>query len=342
MSGSSQRRGIRTQKEQNEKGGRKQNVRCCKKYSTEDSNVRRVDLSEALRATSHRRHRNKMCTSSGNLDDFAKIDEHKLSGVIALNVVLEEVLSRYGGNFSYEYITKIIVESSDWERTWKYALKLRDDAVRLKKRIVSRQDCSTLRMILGKTLNSKERRLRETLGSHPGTPDSSDSEEEDQPLRVWVASQPSKMLPSDKEEDDSQEIPRQSKLVNVLNQIEKVEVNITSVDKTPKYLSKIEKADQVTITEDKALKPHVEKNIKITKNHKDDEEAEQEEKDAQPQVKPAAFTSTHYLSQSAAEVSLQRLQHYTIETTPTSGANPERRTIPGSSTFSCDVKDFEF
>ena len=179
-------------------------------------------------------------------------------------------MCRNGGKFSYEYLTKIILQYSDWEHNWKLGLKLRDDAVRLKTRIEFRQDCSTVRMILRKTLNSKERQRRETLGSHPGTPDSSNSEEEEY------------LVSSVKEEDDSQEIAQQPKLVSVQNVIEKVEVNITSVDKTPKYLSKNAKADQVTITEDKAPKPHVEKNIKITKNHKEDEEAEQEEKDAQP------------------------------------------------------------
>ena len=47
-------------------------------------------------------------------------------------------------------------------------------------------------------------------------------------------------------------------------------------------MSKIIKADQVTVTEDKALKPNEEKNIKTNKNHKDDEETEQEEKTLSP------------------------------------------------------------
>ena len=354
-SGSSQRRGVyNTQKEQKHKDERNRNQRLCPETTVEDGKLSRVDLTAVLRLTSERRRRNKLYSRSRNLParkatvlrrcahnrSVADIGESKHPAVLRVNKVFESVLRCYGSNLADMNITKIILEYSDWERHWIRILKLRDDAVRLKKRLESRQDSSTVRMILGKTLNSKSKRLIESQGSHPGTPESSDSEEDDEPLQVLADSQ-SCILLSLEDGDDNLEITRQPKPSIVLNEIEKADVNTTRVDVAPKYLSKISKADKVTTCEDKALKPHEEKNIKTTKNLKEEEEAEQEENDAQPQVKQAAFPSTPYLLQTAAEVSFQRLQHTTPETTPIPNAHPRSRTNPGPSTLSCDIEDFE-
>ena len=62
--------------------------------------------------------------------------------------------------------------------------------------------------------------------------------------------------------------------------------------------------------------------------------AEQEVKDAQPQVKPAALLSTLHLSKTDAEVSHQKYQHTTPGRTPILNA-----LYPA--TFSCDVRDLE-
>ena len=355
-SGSSQRRGVyNTQKEQKHMYERKlnRNQRLRPETPSEDRKHSRLDLTAVLRLTSERRRRNKLGCRSRNLParkasvlrrcahnrSAADIGQSKHPDVLRVNKVFETILRGYGINLADVNITKIILEYSDWERHWIRILKLRDDAVRLKKRLETRQDRSTVRMILGKMLNSKSKQLIESQGSQPGTPESSDSEE-DEPPQILADSRACNLVPSE-DADYILETTRQPKPSNVLKEVEKADVNTTRVDAAPKYLSKKSKADKVTTCEDKALKPHEEKNIKTTKNLKEEEEAEQEENDAQPQVKQAAFPSTPYLSQTAAEVSYQRLQHTTPETTPILNAHPRSRTNPGPSTLSCDTVDFE-
>ena len=275
-SGSSQRRGVyNTQKEQKLKNERNGNQRLCSEMPFKDRKHNRVDLTAVLRLTSERRRRKKLCSRSRNLPArnatvlrryahnrfVADIDESKHPDVLRVNKVFESVLHCYGSNLADMNITRIILEYSDWERHWTRILKLRDDTVRLKKRLESRQDRSTVRMIVGKTLNSKSKQLIKSQGSHPGTPESSDSEEEDEPLQVLADSQTCILLSSEKGYDRL-EITWQLKPSIVLKEIEKADVNNTRVDVAPKYLSKNSKADKVTTCEDKALKPHEEKKYK--------------------------------------------------------------------------------
>ena len=354
-SGSSQRRGVyNTQNELKHKYERNRNQRLCQEKTNEDSIHSRVDLTAVLRLTNERRRRKKQCSRSRNQPaqkatvlgcsannrSVAEKGESKHPDVLRVKKVLESVMRSYGRNTTDMNITEIILEYSDWERHWIRILQLRNDAVRLKKRLESRQDRPTVRMIIGKTLNSKSKQLIETQGSHPGTPETSDSEEEEEPLMVLADTRSCILLSSD-DEDDYLEITQQPKPSIVLKVIEKADVNTTRVDAAPKYLSKKSKAYKVTTCEDKALKPHEEKNIKTTKNLKEGEEAEQEENEAQPQAKQAAYPSTPYLSQTAAEVYFQRLQHTTPETTTIPNAHPRSRTNPGPTTLSCDIEDFE-
>ena len=197
---------------------------------------------------------------------------------------LEDVLLKYGNGNVEKHILRIFAEYDDSERI----NELRKVIDKLRARINLGNDPPAIRMILRKILRSKERILDDSLSSPSGTPPSSDDEdsdgEDDVEYLCAVPGSPTRTPhTSDDEEDDSlaqgpyvtspflsPQLPYTSILVeSEAEDISHREQNIIKVDDantlvrpTPKPFKKNEKADQVTIQEDKAPKPKSVKNIK--------------------------------------------------------------------------------
>ena len=169
----------------------------------------KTDFSDILRTTAHRR--------MGN-DSYFEHDKNAPPGRSGLNQersyntsvenavvnVLEEALFKYDDRNTSEKEILQILSEYDNKGSRQRMYELRDKIRELQDRINAGQDHSTMRMILRTIVRSKRRELDKSAGSPPGTPQTSDDEEEDdfQFVHEQIASPTSTPLTSDDEGKD--------------------------------------------------------------------------------------------------------------------------------------------
>ena len=239
-------------------------------------------------------------------------EQHCAAESSEINKALKEALSTYNPNLAEEKVVQIIRDYISNDRSG----ETRYDIRRLQHSLEGRLVRGFTRVIQRITLKGKRRKLENQQGTPIGTPNSSDSEEDEDPPGSY----------------------------NVANTV-KVESNLLDGTKTLKPQKKIEKAARVTDLDDKALQLQ-DKNQKKLKKPKEEELIEPREKEAWSgymTTKPAAFMSTHYLEPAAADVFKEGLHHQS-NPTPTIPSSPEEireYKLNPPLILCCDVRDLE-
>ena len=273
------------------------------------------DLTQMVKGTTLRRRR-AQCRS-------LLIEPDGMEEARETDLILEGAFRYYAQNQVEIKLVRLIKEYLSNDISGLLRCKVR----RLQDRFYGGSDRGFTRMIVGKTLLSKQKQLCAQQGSMPGTPESSDDEKFE-------------------ETDDGDNADPLDRIK--YNEIVKVEGNnISDVTETPKPEKTI-KAEQVTTLDDKALQTN-EKNYKILKNHKEDVLAVLWDHEAQPCrntkeiTKPAASMSTRYLIPSAAEVFKERRHYHSTKTItpPFNAKNPRGKKLDVPLILCSDVPDLE-
>ena len=106
----------------------------------------------------------------------AKLVQKEKDGYDIVITMFELFWERNGETRADKHISIIILQYADFKNYYKRFLILVSQKKRLQMRLESKNEPRMIRLIIDKTLKSKEKQLEELQGSPPCTPPSSDSE----------------------------------------------------------------------------------------------------------------------------------------------------------------------
>ena len=120
------------------------------------------------------------------------------SEAFAIDLLLEDAMSKYGGNLVEKNILHLLREFKSNDISG----NLRSTIRRLKERLSGGEDPPEIQMMLRIILRSKEKMLEEQQGSRCGTPASSDDEDEEEEDDPFQSSSPFFDVANEEEEDE--------------------------------------------------------------------------------------------------------------------------------------------